>query len=47
MRFGLELATLRNWEQGRNHPDPAASLLLEVIRSRPDVVEAVVWDPFA
>lgn len=38
-RFGLELDTIQNWEQGRYKPDPAAQLLLKIIEMRPDVVE--------
>jgi DNA-binding transcriptional regulator YiaG len=38
-RFGLELDTIQNWEQGRYKPDPAAQLLLRIIQMRPDVVE--------
>jgi DNA-binding XRE family transcriptional regulator len=30
-RFGLELDTVRNWEQGRNKLDPSTRLLLKVI----------------
>ena len=38
-RFGLELDTIQNWEQGRYKPDPAAQLLLKIIQMRPDIVE--------
>jgi DNA-binding transcriptional regulator YiaG len=31
LRFGLELATVQNWEQGRYRPDPAAQLALKMI----------------
>ena len=41
IRFGLELDTLQNWEQGRNQPDPAARLLLKVIELHPEVVAGV------
>jgi DNA-binding transcriptional regulator YiaG len=41
-RFGLELDTLRNWEQGRNQPDAPARLLLKIIELRPEVVDAVL-----
>ena len=37
-RFGLSLATLRDWEQGRSHPDQAASTYIEVIARKPDVI---------
>ena len=36
--FGVPLATLRDWEQGRNKPDAAAKTLLRVITHRPDAV---------
>jgi DNA-binding transcriptional regulator YiaG len=42
LRFGLELATVQNWEQGRYRPDPAAQLALKIIDSHPDVVDAVM-----
>ena len=42
IRFGLELDTLQNWEQGRNQPDPAARLLLKVIELHPEVVAGVL-----
>ena len=35
--FGLSLYTLRNWEQGRRQPDPAARAYLRVIEVAPDV----------
>ncbi len=38
MRFGLELDTLRNWEQGRDEPGPAARVLLKVIELHPSAV---------
>lgn len=44
MRFGLELDTLQNWEQGRSRPDPAANVLLRVIARYPDVVESVLTE---
>jgi DNA-binding transcriptional regulator YiaG len=42
IRFGLELDTIQNWEQGRYRPDPAAQLLLSVIESYPECVDAVL-----
>jgi DNA-binding transcriptional regulator YiaG len=36
--FGLELATLRNWEQGRSEPDTAARNFLMMIARNPDAV---------
>lgn len=37
-RFGLSLHTLRNWEQGKRQPDPAARAYLKVIEKAPEVV---------
>lgn len=42
LRFGLELATVQNWEQERYRPDPAAQLALKMIDSHPDLVDAVL-----
>ena len=39
VRYGLDLATLRNWEQGRSTPDAAASTLLWTIARNPAAVE--------
>jgi putative transcriptional regulator len=41
-RFGLSLATVRDWEQGRTQPDQAASTYLEVIARAPDAVMAAL-----
>jgi putative transcriptional regulator len=43
-RFGLELDTVRNWEQGRNKLDPPTRLLLKLIERCPGVVEDVLCD---
>ena len=37
-RFGLSVYALRNWEQGKRQPDPAARAYLKVIEKAPDVV---------
>jgi len=37
-RFGLSLHTLRNWEQGKRTPDPAARAYLKVIEKAPAMV---------
>jgi DNA-binding transcriptional regulator YiaG len=42
IRFGLELDTVQNWEQGRYRPDPAAQILLSVIEAYPECVDAVL-----
>ncbi|MCW6510965.1 helix-turn-helix domain-containing protein [Lichenifustis flavocetrariae] len=40
--FGLKLATLRDWEQGRNKPEGATRVLLMTIAHRPDIVREAV-----
>jgi DNA-binding transcriptional regulator YiaG len=42
IRFGFELDTVQNWEQGRNRPDQASQLLLKIIETYPEDVEAVL-----
>ena len=37
-RFGLSLYTLRNWEQGKRRPEPAARAYLKVIDKAPETV---------
>jgi putative transcriptional regulator len=40
--FRIPLPTLKNWEQGRRHPDaPAAAYLLAIKRRPKEVMEAV------
>jgi len=41
-KFGFPPATLRNWEQGRSHPDAPTRVLLAVIAKHPDAVEDVL-----
>ena len=41
-RFGLSVFALRNWEQGKRQPDPAARAYLKVIEKAPDVVTNVL-----
>lgn len=41
-RFGLELDSVRNWEQGRYAPDPVARTLLKVIEQSPEAVDKAV-----
>ncbi len=36
--FGVSVATVRNWEQGRRRPEGAARVLLRVIEREPDAV---------
>jgi DNA-binding transcriptional regulator YiaG len=38
LEFGLELATVRNWEQGRSEPDTAARNFLVTIAHDPNAV---------
>ena len=37
-RYSLPVSTIRDWEQGRRHPDRAAFLLLRLIEAEPEVV---------
>ena len=41
-RFGLSVYALRNWEQGKRQPDPAARAYLKVIEKAPDLVTRVL-----
>ncbi|MCL1890087.1 MAG: helix-turn-helix domain-containing protein [Desulfovibrionaceae bacterium] len=41
-RFGLSLHTLRNWEQGKRTPEPAARAYLKVISKAPQVVSEIL-----
>ena len=41
-RFGIDVATLRNWEQGRTQPDGPARTLLRLIDRDPDAVTAML-----
>jgi putative transcriptional regulator len=41
-RFGLSIYALRNWEQGKRQPDPAARAYLKVIEMVPEVVSKVL-----
>ena len=43
-RFGLSLHALRNWEQGKRLPDPAARAYLRVIEKAPDAVMNALAD---
>ena len=40
--FGLSVYALRNWEQGKRQPDPAARAYLKVIEKVPDIVAKVL-----
>lgn len=40
--FGVSLATLQNWEQGRRKPEGPARLLLKLIMSKPLLVKDAI-----
>ena len=40
--LGIPVATLRNWEQGRTKPDPAAQSLLRAVSRNPGAVLAAI-----
>ena len=42
--FGLSIYALRNWEQGKRQPDPAARAYLRVIEVAPDVVRRALCE---
>jgi len=42
LKFGFSLGTLRQWEQGRRHPDGAARVLLTVIKRAPRAVNSAL-----
>src|ERR1700758_858185 len=44
IRFGFNLATLRQWEQGRRYPDGPARVLLTVIGHSPETVQRALED---
>jgi putative transcriptional regulator len=39
IRYGLTLARVRDWEQGRSSPDGAIRAYLKVIEKEPEAVE--------
>ena len=41
-KFGLNIFSLRQWEQGRCKPDDAAMTFLHVIAHSPQMVEAAI-----
>jgi putative transcriptional regulator len=41
-RFGLSLHSLRDWEQGKRTPDPAARAYLKVIEKAPDMAIGIL-----
>ncbi len=44
IRYGFNVARLRDWEQGRSQPDGAARAYLKLIEREPEVVERVLAD---
>lgn len=42
LMLGVSVGTLRNWEQGRRHPDGAALSLLRVVAADPQYVERIL-----
>ena len=47
LHFGIELDTIRNWEQGRREPDATARSYLMVIDKDPEAVEKALTLPMA
>jgi len=46
LRYGLDLATVKNWEQGRTQPDRASAAYLRVIARQPiEAAQAQEADP--
>jgi DNA-binding transcriptional regulator YiaG len=44
LRYGLDLDTVQNWEQGRTKPDKASAAYLRVIARQPDEAAAAQVD---
>lgn len=44
-KFGVRVATLRNWEQGRTYADGPASVLLAAIAKHPEAVDDALRRP--
>jgi DNA-binding transcriptional regulator YiaG len=45
LRFGFDIAAVRNWEYGRREPDTAAKSYLSVIDRNPAMVEEALASP--
>lgn len=41
-RYGFSVGAVRDWEQGRRHPEASARVLLKLIDRRPEVVDQVL-----
>lgn len=44
LRYGFSAASVKQWEQKRRKPDPAARVLLTVIEKEPDAVRRALAD---
>lgn len=44
LTFGVSVATVRNWEQGRRVPTGAAKVLLNVIQIEPEAVKRALGE---
>ena len=42
--LGINVGTLRNWEQGIRKPDGAATTLLRLVAANPQFVESVLYN---
>ncbi len=42
--FQIPLATVKNWEQGRRHPDAPAIAYLKAIKNKPGEVIGALWN---
>ncbi len=40
--IGVKVSTLRNWEQGRRHPEGPALALLKLVEADPDYVAEIL-----
>jgi putative transcriptional regulator len=40
--IGVNVGTIRNWEQGRRKPDGAAISLLKIVSANPEYVESIL-----
>ena len=45
--LGIDVSSLRNWEQGRNKPDPAALSLIAAFDTSPAIIEQAALQPVA
>lgn len=43
-RFGITLAVLRDWEQGRRRPDATARAYLKVVGKQPEIVRRILLE---